>query len=175
MGRGFWKIQADYYVSYHEAGHAVVGYLMGGTLGQVTAVANGHCAGVCTYTPQPPVELTADQIQAHVRRCMIVDLAGLLAEDACRQRVWRDPGARHGWQARRREVMRRLEGLTGPALSLALDTLDEAEERAPWLVRRYWWVIDALAKELFLRGTLTGDEAVAVIEQALGRKQRKAA
>jgi Peptidase family M41 len=139
-------------LAYHEAGHAVVGYVLGLDLERVTIVPDDSTLGHCRYRDWE-IHAVAEDLDAH----LLLTLAGAVAEEIA-------VGApSRGADERRAMRLARMRG----------DSEAEACERlawARWQVRRFaeghWPVFKALAAALRKQRELEGSQAMRTIARA---------
>ncbi len=148
-------------LSFHESGHAVVGYLLGLELEQVTIIPNKTSLGQCHYRDWEARELAAD-----LNASLVLTLAGAVAEEIATGRPSRG-------------------GDMGRALELAAACCRneaEAERRiadaravAARLLERHWAAVKLLSAALKKQRQLDGAVAARIIRRALSRPADRAA
>jgi len=129
------------HVAYHEAGHAVIGLILGCEVRNATIRPRYSSLGSVDVQPGAAVEATTAQI--------IVDLAGPLAERLVSPRSFFDlinRGSRTDWLSAWKGVGRNED--------VILDLIHETRT----LVRHYREAIARVATALLERETLTGEE-----------------
>ena len=162
-GRPDARAQRKAHTAYHEAGHAVAGYLLGRDFLSVSITTEGNSAGRCNFIARPDTFDPWNRDQA-TRRWLeievITDLAGGIAE-------------------RMATGFDNLAGMEGDVYSV-LDTatfvtsnkkqrlayLARAEARAELILRQHWGAVQALAEALLRIGELEYAEARAIIESS---------
>ena len=158
----------------HEAGHAVVGHVIGRLIKEVSIVPDrgrGY-KGYCRFSGF--MEAAHDRFQWQEGRAnqeiVTIFSAGMVATEIICQR--------HGWKY---ELVR---GGNQDDLDVidqwCVETLTENEEcaavketclaQARGILTHHWSAIEALAIELVVRGKVAGGEAHVVIRQAIGEK-----
>ena len=149
------------HTAYHEAGHAVTGYILGRNFFSVSITSEGRSAGRCYFAPRPE-EFNPWNRDSTTRRWLeievITDLAGGIAE-------------------RIATGVDNLQGMAADVYS-AIDTttfvtnnetqrlayLACAEERAESILRQHWAAVQALADALLRLGEIEYPQARAIIE-----------
>lgn len=151
------------HTAYHEAGHAVTGYVLGRYFLSVSITSEGNSAGRCYFAPRPETFDPWNRDPATRRRLeieVITDLAGGIAE-------------------RIATGFDNLEGMASDVYS-AIDTttymtgneaqrlayLERAEARAESILRQHWGAVQALAEALLRLGELEYFQAQAIIESS---------
>jgi ATP-dependent Zn protease len=155
--------------AYHEAGHAVAHLLLGGAVRQVSIVPDagrarlGHCRRYHLPSFRPDID-NGPKALPRVEREVVAYFAGGIAEAHFRGRHCRS-GARRDMEA---------------AFDLACRVCasdEEAEKFLAWLyvrakglitAERHWPAVEAVARELLARRTLSGAAARAAFASALG-------
>ena len=152
--------------SFHEAGHAVVSHVLDGrAFTLVTIVPTDECKGRVQYEPmpewfQPDVDLSPEA-EALIRTEVITFFAGSFAQGPidgdteAEDSSWGDFIKAHNLASY----------ATGSNDDLET-YLKECEQEAERLVKNHWSAIEALAFALLAKGTLTGDEARAIIDSS---------
>jgi cell division protease FtsH len=162
-------------LAYHEAGHTIAQYYMMPdqkivrvTIVKLSTGSQGHMAPV-------------DTVEQHVRPIMnyayeiIVAMAGRGSEKVLTGEMFDSVGS--DYQAVRSMMWRLVEsGFFGPPLALQGTSYDQYREKALeryWLtmedateklLRQHWKEVTAVAEELLIKNTLSGKEAVEIIE-----------
>lgn len=146
--------------AYHEAGHAVMAHLCGQRITGLELSEEGDLAGACTSVrlqPVHPSSASLEVIEQHIRSV----LAGMVAE----ARI----SGRGGWD----------EGCADldVAVRLTMRLVGDCERVLPYLeatraqvegeLAEHWDVVEALADELLIAGSLNGPAARAILERYL--------
>jgi hypothetical protein len=165
--------------AYHEAGHAVVAWKLGIAFKKVTIVREGDAAGHVKYRAKAvPFRIRAalefgtltDRQQAWAQwwaeRHAVHCLAGMVAQRKFSPRSVRN----YHDEGDRESALTGLERLV-PEEDLLL-YWRIMRNRARRLIDRYWEAVEALAQELLKRMTLTGDEAVKIIQLSFEERIR---
>lgn len=147
--------------AYHEAGHAVAGYLLGRDFLSVSIITEGTSAGRCNFTARPD---TFDPWQrdpttrAWLEIEVITDLAGGIAE-----RIATGVDNLVGMEA---DVYSAVDTATYVTANekQRLAYLARAEARAEAILRQHWGAVQALADALLRLGQLEYPQACAIIE-----------
>ncbi|WP_147794720.1 hypothetical protein [Cellulomonas sp. Y8] len=149
----------DERVARHEAAHAVVAHAMGATLLMVRAVPNDESAGRCSWSAKSE-KCASDEAWREL--CSAVAGAVEVTEGA---HAW--PGSRDDWGQAAAAAMfiassgGRPVGFAGP---LSVDRLLEAARgHAAALLAANAPALDELTAALVARGTLDGEDAVAIL------------
>jgi hypothetical protein len=171
--------------AYHEAGHAVIAWVLGSTITEVTIVPGSEPASRPGKKPRKNlghVRHVLPHGSEHYLRQIILVVAGPLAEEHWSGR----PCTARGTDAEIIEAMRTLIE-RGPEIEKGTDGLthfgklwSQATQAAftSWIRaltrdllggRGVWAAVQALAKKLLDRKTLTGPDAEAVIARHTGR------
>lgn len=136
-------------VAFHEAGHAVAGWLCGQRVTQLEIYGDDEHAGSCHLQRFPPPGDRGGRVDRAAVRDRILCLAcGLLAEARA--------VGRNDWDELSPELdeaVRLAIGLTGDC-EAALRLLEATRERAQALLDRHWEAVRLLADELLSRGRL---------------------
>jgi hypothetical protein len=165
-------------VAYHEAGHAVVGHLLGFRLLGATIAPAGEFDGLACFD----LDLHRERSPTRHRRLAATYAVG----DVAMCRLWRratgrtlepDPPTDDGdgrlLRALAMEATMVGDDFAGPREWSAFEA--RARRRAARLLARrpVWRAVEALARELTARGTLDGDEAGRIIDVATRGDQRR--
>lgn len=150
-------------IAFHEAGHAVVGHLLGQRVTQLQISGDAHPVGVChlqRFPAAPNPESPAGRAAAGERILCLI--AGLLAEGRA--------AGRDGWDEASGELdeaVRLALRLTGDC-EQALALLQRARGQAEKLLDGSWPLVVALAEALEQRRRLTADEVAEVMDAEVG-------
>ena len=148
--------------AYHEAGHAVQAERLGVRFTRVTIRSEGDslgCVSLCDWMPNGDDLAATVEGRDGMERDMMVSLAGQAAE---RRKMGR--ASRHGWSGDRDSVVELALRFAG--------TGEQATVYVRWLELRVrdfissplgWSWVDAVARELLERETLTEDEVKAAM------------
>jgi len=154
-------------IAIHEAGHAVMAYLCGRRVGEITAIPHGEILGQVEYrgfTAFPARSLDDARARRKLETEIMIALGGLAAEYLHPGRV-DHPGAATDLQR---------------ALQIALAALEDPDEATAfinWLFVRTrnrlrdpacMRAIKALTADLVRHGSLTGHEVHALLRRSLG-------
>ncbi len=149
--------------AYHEAGHAVAGYVLGRYFLSVSIVTEGSSAGRCNFVARPdtfdPWRRDA-ATRAWLEIEVITDLAGGIAE-----RIATGVDNLAGMAADVYSAMDTATYVTGNEKQ-RLAYLARAEARAESILRQYWGAVQALADALLRLGQLEYPQARAIIESS---------
>lgn len=159
--------------AYHEAGHAVVGHVIGRLIALISIKQESSYQGCCRFDAYAESTHHHDRWQKGRQNpeLLIILYAGTVAVSLlCEQRGW-------GYQVLRSSDLQDradIEQLAGEMFgddaerSMALDT---CRKQASDLLRTHWEAVKALAGELLALQWLTGAEAHTIMGEALGEKQ----
>jgi ATP-dependent Zn protease len=146
-------------LAYHEAGHAVVGQMLGATMRYVTikptvVYGAGHTFGLTHWR---------DLDQGSADRLVLVGLAGSAAEERAMNDA--DEYARSDERDRIEQLLVTAQLLgkrAGPPTITA-----EEEARVAEILEQYWPVVEALAAVLEKKRTLSGRRVAKIISRSL--------
>lgn len=152
-------------VAYHEAGHAVVGWSLGGKIIRVALerqlFGTGVSEGICTIYYLFPTKgelLVAEFIDGYGGWAALEHRFG---EGAGEDGVGDD----------RRRLAEAFQEFTPKPPGVTLEMLDaDSRAAATRRVVKHWAAVEAVARALLTRGSLAGDEVVGLIKRALATK-----
>jgi ATP-dependent Zn protease len=156
---------SDEITAFHEAGHAVVGYVVGGTITHASIVSGaGHSGKVRIDHPG------VSRVEECGRDARIA-LGALAAEMKRKGGTYEGIGATMD-KFMARELLVEAATLQGDDPDAVLRTsIQNAMDEATAIIEEHWNAVEALAAELLQRKSLTGEEAEEVLDRLIGRSQ----
>ena len=161
--------------AYHEAGHAVVGHIIGRCIEEVSILSDrkeGY-KGYCRFSSW--IESANDQNQwldgNHNPELLTIFYAGMLATAFfCAVNDCYDDYPLRSEQADLEKVNQLLSHISADKKQRSL-VKDARWQQSQALLSDNWEAVDALANELLYQGSITGGEAHMIIRRALGETQ----
>ena len=159
--------------AYHEAGHAVVGHVIGRLIALVSIKHESSYQGCCRFDAYAESTYHHDQWQKGRQNPELLTIlyAGTVAVSLlCEQRGWDYEVLRSSDLQDRAEIEQLAGEMFGDDAqrSMALDT---CRKQASDLLRTHWDAVKTLAGELLALQWLTGAEAHTIVGEALGEEQ----
>jgi hypothetical protein len=159
--------------AYHEAGHAVVGHVIGRLIALISIKHEISYRGCCRFDAYAESTYHHDQWQKGRQNPELLTIlyAGTVAVSLlCEQRGWDYQVLRTSDLQDRAEIEQLSKEMFGDEAerSTALDT---CRKQASDLLTTHWDAVQALAGELLALQWLTGAEAHSIIGEALGEDQ----
>jgi hypothetical protein len=159
--------------AYHEAGHAVVGHVIGRLIALVSVRHAASYRGCCRFDSFAESTHHHDQwLKGRQNPELITILyAGAVAVSLlCKQRGWDDEVLRSGSLQDEAEIEQLSGEMFADDAQRAI-ALDACRKQASDLLTTHWNAVKALAGELLALQWLTGGEAHSIIGEALGEEQ----
>ena len=151
------SVSSDKDTAHHEAGHAVIGCVYGRPPSSVTIVRNGPAAGKAEFDPDIPNFARSylnqsPQKRAYTEARVVGELAGSAAHDLFRPGRTPDQGDEHD--------LRWAKELIGELVSWEDHDkyLEQARAKAKQLLTNNWEWVQAIARALLERKTLSRHE-----------------
>jgi len=170
--------------AYHEAGHAVAGYLLRRRFEYVTIVPEGDCEGVTEFGPLDHLigalveGAESGPILAYLRQALVTVLAGPTAEERWSgvpqplEHLWgQDALATEDDHAQAIDMAGFIGNNPEDAASVLRDAALEA--RLLWREPRNWAAVDVLAAELLQVQRVEGRRARRVIREVLAAARNR--
>jgi hypothetical protein len=159
--------------AYHEAGHAVVGHVIGRLIALVSIKHDSSYQGFCRFDAYAESTHHHDQWQKGRQNPELLTIlyAGTVAVALlCEQRGWDYEDLRSSDLQDRAEIEQLSKEMfeDDAQRNMALET---CQKQASDLLTTHWEAVKALAGELLALQWLTGAEAHAIIGEALGEEQ----
>jgi ATP-dependent Zn protease len=147
--------------SYHEAGHVVMGHLVGRNAESVTIVRNGHAAGMTHFEKHAktygPLDDSPEK-KKHLRALVLTELAGTVAHDLlCPDRA-RDGGDADDEKWAKQHI--------GRLMTWSYDHdryLDKLKDEAQKLLKEHWTCVEAIATALLAQDELSREQIVEIL------------
>jgi hypothetical protein len=159
--------------AYHEAGHAVVGHVIGRLIALVSIKHESSYQGCCRFDAYAESTHHHDQWQkGHQNPELLTILyAGTVAVSLlCEQRGWDYEVLRSSDLQDRAEIEQLSKEMFEDDAERTM-ALDSCRKQASDLLTTHWEAVKALAGELLALQWLTGAEAHSIIGEALGKEQ----
>ena len=159
--------------AYHEAGHAVVGHVIGRLIAIVSINQASSYRGCCRFDAYAESTHHYDQWQKgrHNPELLTILYAGTVAVSLlCEQRGWDYEVLRSSDLQDRAEIEQLAGEMFGDDAERSM-ALDSCRKQASDLLTTHWDAVKALAGELLAQQWLTGAEAHAIIREALVEEQ----
>jgi hypothetical protein len=159
--------------AYHEAGHAVVGHVIGRLIALVSITHATSYRGFCRFDSYAESIHHHDQWQKgrHNPELLTILSAGTVAVSIlCEQRGWEYEGLRTSELQDVAEIEQLSREMFADDAQRSL-ALDACWKQAHDLLTPHWSAVKTLAGELLALQWLTGAEAHTIIREALGEEQ----
>ncbi|SRR5579875_3043791 len=159
--------------AYHEAGHAVVGHVIGRLIALVSIKHATSYRGCCRFDAYAESTHQHDQWQKGCQNPELLAIlyAGTVAVSLlCEQRGWDYEVLRSSGQQDEAEIEQLSREMFEDDAHRTL-ALDACRKQASDLLTKHWEAVKALAGELLALQWLTGAEAHTIIGEALGEEQ----
>jgi hypothetical protein len=159
--------------AYHEAGHAVVGHMIGRLIALVSIKHESSNQGFCRFDAYAESTHHHDQWQKGRQNPELLTIlyAGTVAVSLlCEQRGWDYEVLRSSDLQDRAEIEQLSGKMFGDDAERSM-ALDACRKQASDLLMTLWDAVKALAGELLALQWLTGAEAHTIIREALGEEQ----
>lgn len=159
--------------AYHEAGHAVIAHHFGASILEVImmptfeGIGTGRTEykwnGKSTFSREDPHKL-AEEITNFVMKRAFVGMAGIVAEIIYREKIGHPNAKIIGGNRDLEETQERVRNLGKVEVSFE-ELLSLRNGELAELLKSKWSEVEAVADTLIQKGTITGEEAVKVIEE----------
>ena len=159
--------------AYHEAGHAVVGHVIGRLIALVSIKHENSYQGCCRFDAYAESTHHHDQWQkgCHNPELLTILYAGTVAVSLlCEQRGWDDEVLRSSSLQDEAEVEQLSREMFADDEQRIM-ALDACRKQASELLTTHWDAVKTLAGELLVLQWLTGAETHTIIGEALGEEQ----
>ncbi len=159
--------------AYHEAAHAVIAHHFGASILEVIMMPTleGIGTGKTEYkwnkkgamSREDPYKL-AEEITDFVMKCVFVGMAGIVAEIIYREKIGHPKAKIIGGHRDLEETQKRVRNIGNVEVSFE-ELLSAQNGELAELLKSKWSVVEAVADTLLQKGTITGEEAIKVIEE----------
>jgi len=157
-------------IAHHEAGHAVIMHHFGVEIDELSIKPNvDRMAGVKPKTGDTnPLSTNPDEIFARFERSVLSFLGGLAAEHIYNREPKNiSPIGSQKDLENAKELLRAFNVEVSPQ-----DLIDEFFNKVVGLLKENWGAVETLSQALIKKGTVTGEEAVKIIEESMERERR---